>query len=136
MALDLPLRQLFGPAALAVINGFVELEAGIAATTIIRHLSTIGDAAGDPTMPLDGVIVGMMGSSEAGSNFTVQCTLNGTPDTQNTMTINSAKEYMMFIPSNYVPFVAGDAIGMYCLGDTTSKDFKGALLVAFDTSDN
>ena len=134
MAIDTPLRQMLGGYALCWIGGFVELEAAIAATTDIRHLSSLGDAADDPTMPLDGVIVAMSGSSEAGSNFTVQCAVNGTPDSGNTMTVNSAKEYVAFTPAKYVAFSAGDTIGMYCLGDTTSKDFKGALLVAFDLS--
>ena len=128
------LRQMFGGWMSAVINGFTELEAAIAATTIIRHLGALGADAGDPTMLYPGRIVGMMGSSEAGSNFTVQCTVNGTPDTGVTMTINSAKEYVNFNENEYVTFAAGDTIGMYCVADTTSKDFRGALLVAFDVS--
>lgn len=128
------LRQMFGGWMSAVIGGFQELEAAVAATTIIRHLGALAADAGDPTMPLPGRIVGMMGSSEAGSNFTVQCTVDGTPDTGVTMTINSAKEYVLFNENEYVTFAAGETIGMYCVADTTSKDFAGALLVAFDIS--
>lgn len=134
MALDLALRQLVGPNLAAQIDGFVELEAGIAATTIIRHLSTLGDAAGDPVAPYPGVIVGMYGASEAGSNFTVQATVDGTPDTGNTMTVNSAAEYVRFLPADYAAFTAGQTVGMYCVADTTSKDFKGGLIVVYDVS--
>lgn len=133
-ALDLSLRELVGSNALTCIPGFVELEAAIAATTDIRHLSTLGDAADDPVMPFPGVIVAMSGSSEAGSNFTVQCQKNGTPDTGVTMTMDSAKEYKVFAPDDYVSFDAGDTVGMYCAADTTSKDFKGCLFVVYDMS--
>ncbi len=132
--LDLPLRQLVGNNVLCVIGGFVELVGAINATTDIRHLSTIGDAADDPVMPFPGVVVGMSGSSEASASFTVQVQKNGTPDTGVTMTVDSAKELKVFSPDDYVSFDAGDTIGMYCLGASTSKNFKGALLVVFDMS--
>lgn len=132
--LDLILRQLVGSNVLCAIVGFVELEAAIINATDIRHLSTLGDAADDPTMPFPGVVVAMTGSSEASSNFNVQVQKNGTPDAGVTMTVNSAKEYKVFSPDDYVSFDAGDTIGMYCSSDTTSKDFKGILYVVYDMS--
>lgn len=131
---NISLREMFGGWMPAYITGFVELEAAVAATTILRHLSSIGDAAVDPTMPYDGFIVGMTASSEAGSNFTVDCTVNAVPDTATTMTVNSAKEYVNFKPTEFVPFSAGDTVGMECTADTTSKDVKGGLLVVWDVS--
>jgi len=132
MAITTRLRETVGNYALCAITGFVELEAAIAATTIIRHSSTIADAAGDPVMPYPGVIVGMSGACEAGSNFTVQVTVNGTPDTGVTMTVNAAAVYESFEPSDYVEFAAGQTVGMYCVADTTSKDFEGIVWVLFD----
>lgn len=136
MPLDLTLREHCAGAAMVRIGPFGELEAGVAATTILRHGGATFDAAGDPTMPFDGVIVAMEGNSEASSNFTVDCTVNGTPDTTTTMTMNSAKEYVNFTKANYVSFSAGDTVGMECTADTTSKDFSGALYVVFDVSGN
>jgi len=132
MALNLSLRELIGPNLATLVGPFGELEAGVAATTILRLGAGIFADAVDVVMPFDGVIVGMIGASEAGSNFTVDVTLNATPDTNTTMTMNSAKEVLLFKPSEYVSFSAGDLVGMECTADTTSKDFSGYLIVVLD----
>ncbi len=130
--LNLSIRELVGPNLLLLVGPFGELEAGVANTTILRLGAGIFADAVDVVMPFDGVIVGMVGSSEAGANFTVDVTVNATPDTTTTMTVNSAKEVLMFKPSEYVSFSAGDTVGMETTADTTSKDFSGYLLVALD----
>lgn len=137
MAIDLTLRELTGGAGGPTrIGPFGALEAAVAATTIIPHGGTEFADAGNPTMPYDGVIVAMEGNSEAGCNFTVQPTVNGTKDATKTMTMNSAKEFVTYNKNEYVSFSAEDVIGMECLADTTSKDFSGALYVMFDLSSN
>lgn len=137
MALDLSLRELMGGANLCLIGPFCALEAAVAATTAIPLAGTAAAAdAGQFTAPFDGVIVGMVGNSEAGSNFTIQPTVDGTPDTTKTMTVNAANEYVNYNKNEYVSFTAGQALGMYCVADTTSKDFTGFLVVAFDLSDD
>jgi hypothetical protein len=79
-----------------------------------------------------GVIVGMSAACEAGSNFTVQVTVDGTPDTGVTMTVNAATEIKAFLPSEYVAFTADQTIGCNCIADTTSKDVSIYLWVVFD----
>lgn len=133
-AQNLPLREAIGPAALALLGPFGELEAAVAATTELRYGGASFDAAGPPTMPYDGVIVGMTAACEAGSNFTVQPTVNGTPDTGTTMTVNAATEVQLFTPANFVSFSQGDTIGANCIADTTSKDVSVILIVVFDIS--
>jgi len=132
--LDTSLRELTGGQVLCRIGGFVELEAAVAATTAIRHLSTIADAALGVVMPFPGCIVAMSGASEAGSNFTIQPTIDATPDTTKTMTMDSAAEYVVYDKGARPAFTAGQALGMYCVADTTSKDFTGSLWVLFDLS--
>jgi len=131
-AKDLTVREMTGGHALAWVGPFVAVEAIVAATTRVP-LDTSSDA-GDPPQPMPGRIVGYSISCEAGSNFTVQATLNGTPDTGVTITVNAAKEVAMFKPADYIDFVAEDTIGMKFIADTTSKDFVGFLLVAYDTT--
>lgn len=134
MAQDLSVRELVGSNALSLIGPFGELEAAVAATTELRLCGATFDAAGPPTMLYPGVIVGMSAACEASSNFTVQVTKNGTPDTGVTMTVNAATEVQKFLPSEYVEFAAGDTIGANCIADTTSKDVSVYLWVIFDTS--
>lgn len=132
MVLNLSLRELVGPNIPLLVGPFGELEAGVINTTILRLGAGIFADAVDVTMPFDGVIVGMVGASEAGSNFTVDVTVNATPDTTTTMTVNSAKEVLMFKPSEFVSFSAGDIVGMEATAVTTGKDFSGYLLVVLD----
>jgi len=130
----LTLRELLGSNALAVIGPFGELEAAVAATTELRRGGAVFDAAGPAVALYDGIIVGMSASCEASSNFTVQVTVNGTPDTGVTMTVNAATEVQKFKASEYVTFSAGDAIGANCIADTTSKDVFVDLYVVYDVS--
>lgn len=136
MALDLTLREFTNGVMPGRVDGYAALEAAVAATTAIPFFSSLVADAGNPVMNYPGVIVGMWGASEVGSNFTVQCTVDGTADTGNTMTMDSAAEYVNFVPADYVAFTVGQTVGMKCIADTTSKDFVGGLLVLFDVSDD
>ncbi len=133
MGQDLPLRQLTGPNQMAMLGPFGELEAAVAVGEL-RIGGALFDAAGPIPALYPGVVVGMSGSSEAGSNFTVQITINGTPDTGVTMTVNAAKDIQELKPSEFVPFVAGDTIGTNVVVDTTSKDAYIFLWVIYDLS--
>lgn len=130
----LTVREMTGGFNVAVVGPFVAVEAVVAATTRVPY-DTSSDA-GDPPMPMAGWIVGYAFGSEAGSSFTVRFTKNGTPDAGLTITVDAAKESAMLKPSEYVEFAAGDTIGLYVVADTTSKDFVGQILVAFDTRGN
>jgi hypothetical protein len=116
---------------LVSVGPFQALEAGIIAATRIP----VGQGdAGDIPMPMPGYIVGYMIASEAGSNFTVQATVDGTKDTGVTITVNAALEQAMFNTADYIEFTAGQVIGMEVVADTTSKDFSGWWLVALATN--
>ncbi|MEN8172013.1 MAG: hypothetical protein ABFS03_03950 [Chloroflexota bacterium] len=128
----LSVREMTGGFNILPIGPFNELEAGIIAATVIKLID--GSDAGDPPMPLPGWIVGYMFSSEAGADFTIQFTKNGTKDTATTITVDAAKENAMLKPSEYVEFAAGDTIGLEVVADTTSKDFAGFILVALNTA--
>lgn len=134
MGQDLTLRELCGPNQMVLVGPFGELETAVAATTELRLAGAVFDAAGPPTMLYPGVIVGMSAACEAGSNFTVQATVDGTPDTGVTMTVNAAVEVQKFLPSEYVSFTAGQTIGANCIADTTSKDVSVYLWVVLDLS--
>lgn len=112
---------------------FAALEAAVAATTAIAHVGSAGDAA-LPAMPVGGRIVAMAVGCEAGSNFTLQVTIDGTPDTEVTVTVNEANEYQVW-PSE-VTFVKGQTIGVNCIADTTSKDVDVLVFVALDWNED
>lgn len=125
------IRELVGPYALVPIGPYGELEAAVAATTKLRLGGSVFDAASDIVMPVGGWVVGITAQSEAGSNFTVQFTVNGTPNTVNTVTVNAATENEFFEP---IAFDAGDTIGAYVVADTTSKDASVYVWVILDFS--
>ncbi len=133
-AQNLTLREAIGPSALVRVGPFGELEAAVGATTELRMGGASFDAAGPAVMPYPGVIVGMTAACEAGSNFTAQPTVDGTADTGTTLTVNSAVEVQLFTPANFVPFTAGQTIGVDVIADTTSKDVFVDLWVVFDLS--
>jgi hypothetical protein len=123
-------QNMTGGWAVIPVGPFEALEAGIIAATRIPYGQ--GDA-GDIPMPFPGYVVGYMFSSEAGSNFTIQVTVDGTKDTTLTVTVNAALEQAMLNTAEYIEFVAGQTLGLEVVADTTSKDFKGWLLVALAT---
>lgn len=125
------LRELVGNYSLVMVGPFGELEAGVAAATKLRLAGSVFADAGDPVMPTSGWVVGITAASETGSNFTLQFTKNGTANTVNTVTVNSAAEYETFEP---IAFDAGDTIGLTAVADTTSKDAHGWVWVVLDWS--
>lgn len=125
------IRELVGPYVLVPVGPYGELEAAVAATTKLRLAGSVFDAASDVVMPTSGWVVGITAQCEAGSNFTLQFTKNGTPDTTNTVTVNAATESELFEP---IAFDSGDTIGAYVLGDTTSKDVSVYVWVILDFS--
>jgi len=112
---------------------FAALEAAVAATTAVPHVGSAGDAA-LPAMPVGGRIVAMAVGCEAGSNFTLQVTIDGTADTTVTVTVNSAAEYQVW-PSE-VTFTKGQTVGVNVIADTTSKDLNIVLFVALDWNED
>lgn len=125
------LREMVGAYSMASFR-YYEAEAGVAATT--KLVAVDGLDAGDLPMPWPGYIVGIAIGSEAGSNFTVQVTVGGTPDTGNTVTVDSAAEYLALEGDDMVAFDAGDTIGAYVVADTTSKDCVVEVFVVFNHS--
>jgi len=124
--------SLVGPSSVVALH-FAALEAAVAATTAIAHVGSAGDAA-LPAMPVGGRLVAMAVGSEAGSNFTLQVTIDGTPDTTVTVTVDSAAEYQVW-PSE-VTFTKGQVVGVNCIADTTSKDVDILLFVELDWNED
>jgi hypothetical protein len=109
---------------------FSELEAGVAATTAIPFADG-GDAAA-PVLGKAGYILGMIVGSEAGANFTLRATIDGTA-TGATLTVNAAG-VSLYYPTP-IPFASDEAVGVTAVADTTSRDVKVVLLVAVSLVD-
>jgi len=122
-------RELLGAYCLLPLT-FAELEAGVSATTKLRWQGSAASDAGDPPMPKAGYVVGLIIGSEASSNFTVQFTVDGTPNTVNTVTVNAAAKSLWL--DSPIAFTSGQTVGAYVVADTTSKDVVVIVLVALN----
>jgi len=134
MANSATLRGLVGP-FMPITQSFAAAEAGVAAGTALVYVGESADAGdGTPPMPYDGYVVGVLWSTEASANFTLQVTKDGTADTGQTVAVTGATGGSdMFEPGGEIAFSAGEVLGLKTITDTVSKDVNATLLILLET---
>jgi len=129
MVVPADLRQMVGPRVLALLD-FTLAEASVAAAAALTPTGKVGGSADGYAAPYAGDIIGVMWASEASADFTLQPTIDATPDATESIAIDAVSGFQILAAS--VAFVAGELLGLDVIVDTVSKDINCQLIVVFD----